>query len=400
MKRIILALILSCGLNVYLFVAVLHSGYLGFGLPTFNHLRGLRSDAQFSARGIERTSNPTDWKVIRAGGLGTMPSKLRDAGFPEDIVRAIVKAEVGSLFAARRKAIAAEVTPAPYWNKDFGHLSAKVVRDYENLRKEQDKTVAALLGVGAAESDESEDPLRQRLMSGLTSTQFSSVEAINSDYNELQGQIVSNANGTLLPEDAEQLSYLEKQRESDLAAMLSPAELFEYQLRSSLLSSQLRTRLTSFKPTEEEFRAIFSAQQTLEENDGSSDSSESTQDGAIATRQAEVQSQIQQALGADRFLEYQRSNDPAFQAADQVVERLNLPSGAVDQIEGIRSEIGKRAEEIQCDSNLDETAKNKQLSVLAAEATSRLTSVLGSDGVAAYQQSGGFWLQSLRASQK
>jgi hypothetical protein len=256
------------------------------------------------------------------------------------------------------------------------------------------------LGVGAAESDESEDPLRQRLMSGLTSTQFSSVEAINSDYNELQGQIVSNANGTLLPEDAEQLSYLEKQRESDLAAMLSPAELFEYQLRSSLLSSQLRTRLTSFKPTEEEFRAIFSAQQTLEENDGSSDSSESTQDGAIATRQAEVQSQIQQALGADRFLEYQRSNDPAFQAADQVVERLNLPSGAVDQIEGIRSEIGKRAEEIQCDSNLDETAKNKQLSVLAAEATSRLTSVLGSDGVAAYQQSGGFWLQSLRAAQK
>ena len=80
--------------------------------------------------------------------------------------------------------------------------------------------------------------------------------------------------------------------------------------------------------------------------------------------------------------------------------RLNLPFGAVDQIEGIRSEIGKRAEEIQCDSNLDETAKNNQLSVLAAEATSRLTSVLGSDGVAAYQQSGGFWLQSLRAAQK
>jgi hypothetical protein len=400
MKRAVPVLILSFGLNVYLFIAVLRSGYFGAGFSSFTHIQGDRQDALFGARGMTTRNNPTDWKVIEADSLGGLPSRLRDAGFPEYVVRAIIRAEVGSLYAARRRAIAEKVTPTPYWSRDYGHLSADAVCDYESLTREQDKTTATLLGVDPTESDESDDPLRQRQMSGLSSTQFSSVEAINADYNELQGRIVTKADGTLLPEDAEKLAYLEKQRQSDLAELLSPAELFEYQLRSSLLSSQLRTGLKRLKPTEEEFRAIFKAQQALEENDGPSDSPDSNQNGARASRQAEVQSQIQQILGPDRFLEFQKSSDPAFQAAYQIVDRLNLPSEAVDQVEGIRSEIGLRAEEIQRDPNLNEITKNNQLTELADEATSKLTSILGNDGMAAYQQSGGFWLQGLRAPQK
>ena len=237
MKRVVPALMVSLVFNVYLLIVVLLPGDFGAGLARFTSLKG---DRRLALPGTTRDLAPRDsrmdWRALRGEGLGAMPNKMRDAGFPEGVVRAIIRAEVGSLYAARRRAIAEDAIPVPYWSKDFGRVGADAVRGYESLRKEEDKTVADLLGGDPTVDDEGDDPLHQRLISGLSSAQFSSLSAINADYNDLQGQILY-ANGMLLPEDEEKLDYLEKQRQSDLAALLSPSELFEYQLRNSLLST-------------------------------------------------------------------------------------------------------------------------------------------------------------------
>jgi len=61
----------------------------------------------------------------------------------------------------------------------------------------------------------------------------------------------------LLDEDQNTLRRIEKQRESELAQVLKPEELEEYQLSHSSTANSMRAQMTVFQPSEEEFRKIF-----------------------------------------------------------------------------------------------------------------------------------------------
>ncbi len=64
--------------------------------------------------------------------------------------------------------------------------------------------------------------------------------------------------------DREKLALLNRERRADLERVLTPEELFEYDLRQGPTAMRLRSQLAAFQPTEEEYRAIFTVQHALD----------------------------------------------------------------------------------------------------------------------------------------
>jgi hypothetical protein len=379
--------------------AILHltsSGTAASDNPSSDH----PTTAPASRRGI---SDPAAFLSVADGDLKSNAERLRAAGVPRAVIRAVVSARIDELLYARRKELAAQLVPQPYWKVGFGRIDPKFIAGMNAINKDQMKMLRDALGPGA--ESQSDDPIGQAMMKnaggGISSENLKRIQAIQSDYGELMSEVYASTNGTWMPEDHEKLAYLQNEQQDDMAKALSPNDLFEYQLRNSPAAMMLRNNLQAFNPTEDEFRAILKAQQDFDQRFGSASVPLSAdQQRERQAHQAELLSNIQDVLGPDRFAEYKQDTDPNYMTTNRLVERLNLPSSATQQVVSLQDDIGKRADAIRKDGSLSAADKSSQLASLADEAASKLTAVLGERGMAAYKQNGGWWLQNLRPPSK
>ncbi len=372
-------------------VVVKAPAFLGLGPP------GAAGGAQAAPGPTPAGAAPraNTWAALDSGDLKSLAGRLRAAGFPPGVIKAILNAQVEELFNARRRVLVAQSGPRPYWSGLFGSYDRKMMSGLNAIYKEQAKMLKELVG------DDQDDPLGkqylQQASGGIPREKFDRVQSIISDYNDMRNDIFGSTNGTLLPEDKEKLAFLEREQQADIAATLTPAEQFEYQLRNSPLANQLRSQMREFNPTEGEFRAIFRAQQDFDQQYGSQSGVPLTPDQQRErlAHQADLTAQIQGLLGPDRFAEYKQETDSSYIQASSLIERLELPAAATQQVVDVQGDITKRADAIRKDAGLSAADKKSQLAALADEATSRLGAVLGDRGLAAYRDNGGWWIQGL-----
>jgi hypothetical protein len=338
---------------------------------------------------------PSALPSLLSGDLKTLPERLRAAGFPPNIIRAIVLAQLNDLFVGRRKAVMAEVKINPFWSKSYGNLDPDTLAKFAALWKERTAMQKELLP--DLPSDPWNNPYQQNMNGGLPLEKYKRVLAIGSDYNDLKNQIYNAAKGALVPEDNEKLALLEKEQQSDMAAALSPAELLEYQIRNSTTADQMRSSMQAFNPTEDEFRSIFSVQQAFDQQYGANNDTLTPEQRLERQKhQGEVLDQLQGVLGPDRFAEYKQETDPKFLVVNQLMARFDLPVTATRQVVDLEDDITKRAQAIQDDKSLTEGVRANQLSALADEATSKAKSVVGERGFEAYKRTAGSWIQNLK----
>jgi hypothetical protein len=337
------------------------------------------------------------WASLKGEDLKSLVARLRATGFPPGVIRAIVKAQLDEQLRAQRKELVDRTGSRPYWSARFGNFDPKTLTALRNINIEENKTIRDLVGTDDDPGNPFGNAFRQDSMSGLSKEKYSSIQAIQSDFNEMRNNVYGDTNGVMLPEDKEKMDYLQKEEKAEIAAELSPEELFEYQLRTSNTAGQLRSKLSAFNPTEDEFRAIFKAQQDFDKQYGSVDEPLSPdQQKEREAHQPELLAKIQDAVGPDRMADYRMQTDPNYQQVSRLVDRLELPAAATQQVVEVQSEISKRADAIRKDPSLSDADRGSQLAALADEATGRITAVMGDRGMEAYKQNGGGWLQALK----
>ena len=226
------------------------------------------------------------------------------------------------------------------------------------------------------------------------------IQRINSDYNDLGREIRAKASGTLIPEDREKLTYLEHAKLADLARVLTSQEFEDYQLRTSATASSLRylrDQAVGFRASEEEFRAIYRA--TAAADSQSSDlvaAGTLTAADAARQKQAAIDAQLQSTLSPERFADYKRATDPAYQPINRLVTRLDLPAATSDQVVALQTDIKQRAATIRSNTKVPVPMRNEQLAALAQEATATLSATLTPRGFEAYQADpSSAWLKNL-----
>jgi hypothetical protein len=373
--------------------AVFHFGSPGADAGVQAHVARLAAQPDST----DGDSGARTWSALKGEDLKSLVSRLRAAGFPPRVIRAIAKAQLDEQLHAQRKELVDQLGSRPYWSQHYGVFDAKTLMGLGAISRRETKELNDLVGPDENGNNPPGVSYTDDATAGLSRKKYERIQAIGADFTDMRSAIIGGANGYILPEDQEKLNYLAKERQAEINAELSPDEQFEYQIRTSNMANQLRYTLSTFNPTEDEFRAIFKAQQDFDSQYGSSE--EQLTPEQLKEKEAhkgDLLAKIQDTIGPERAEEYKVQSDPNYIQLSRLVDRLELPAAATQQVASVQGDITKRADAIRNDPGLSAADKNSQLAALADEATSQVTAVIGDRGLQAYKQNGGGWLQGLK----
>jgi len=372
--------------------------------------KSLKTDSSASKDGaggrasVRRAKEPL-WQWLSPGGdLAAVVARLRAAGLPPYLVRAIISALVAEKFDAERYKIDDVALHTPYWKMwTSSYMDPKVGPALRKLQRDQQDMINRLLGDGALDDGSEEAKAWQELSMGkLSPEKQEQVRLYRASQMEKLMQIYSASQygGAMLSADREKIAALDKSERDGLSAFLTPAEANEFTMRSSNAASELKWRLGPFRATEEEYRTIFPLYQAYLDQFPVGTSPSGSANGSIDPTQKiardTMMAQLASALGPQRADELNIALDPKYTALNLLASRLDLPLSASRQVFDVQQDIQQRATAIRNDATLAPDARADQLAALAHEASTKISATLGSQrGFDAYKQNGGQWLLSL-----
>lgn len=341
------------------------------------------------------------WSSLDTADLPALVARLRAAGFPASVIRAIAAARIETQFSERMRRLAGQVESAPYWrplatsfmhNARLNEERAQIYRD----RARQLRELLGLEGLAGTNTDATAAQLRQ--YGNLSPAKIALLERINDDYAEMSSQVRAEANGVYLAEDREKLALLEREKRTDLAAILTAQELEDYEMRSSTITMRLRSALTLMDATEAEFRTLFRIQQQfadpLEFQPGAMRSPVSFQERQA--REKQISSAVAAALGAERAVEYERAQHYEFQQLARLAQQQNLDLKAAITAYELRGTTAEESNRIRLDRNLSPEAKTEALRALGQRTREKLQETLGATAAQNYANSA-TWLQAIES---
>lgn len=318
------------------------------------------------------------WDRLHSDDLQVMIDRMRAAGIPEIELRLAVAAVYDQREAVRRAALVRSREPWPYWRR-FGNEEAEREIKRE-LARQMAPERAAMNGLSKVEPGALEKLMRQISdpvgpVDHLPEEKREIFRRITQDYRELQGPLWV-LGGSSVPSLDEKIRQLDVEYERDLRAALTPREYEEHHLKAGPTARVLRGRLKYFLPTEEEYKAIHAAHESVRMGLLGAPSGEATE-RAREQALASLAPRIEQALGPDRFADYQQAMLPSAEKLNSLLMRFNRPLRTGREIEQARQDILQRAEAIRADLSFPPAEKAKRLEDLQAEARQRISGALG-----------------------
>jgi hypothetical protein len=394
-------LIISMILNL---VLLLGTGYLANQLRNSKAVDSSASEELDAGPGGAENANvatssdpmkkiPQIWYLMEADDYPTFIANLRKIGCPDETIQLLVAGEINEKYSQQLQALAFEnSSESSFWKTSASPgigASAGMRRrimDLDQARLNELKDALGDLGVPAS----SASLFRGGPASSAQMSQYfdflpgETREAVMSEYMNFQmksSEIYLNANGVMLPSDQEALRDLQIQMDESLTALMSPEEKQELDLYLSDTANMMRTQLVGFDPTEEEFRALFEIR--------SSDADQP---------QSEVDQQIQEVLGEERYADYKKSQDYSYRSLAQLTNRLGLDPGAADEIYGMQNDIQSAQNQILNDPQLNSEQRAAALQEVIRATQESVQAMLGEEGFNYYKNSGGYWINQLEVT--
>lgn len=324
-------------------------------------------------------------------------ARLRAAGFAPALVQTIVTAMVNEQFARRRAALRTAEESDAYWKNTPPPRDTAAADAGRALDLEHRKLLRDLLGPDAYAIEDTLYPDRRVQQFGnLSPEKVHALRRILADYAELSAQLWRPGYAPQpVAGGREQTATLEKERRAEIAQLLTPAELLDYDLRDSEGARGLRNQFEKFPLTEAEFRALYPAQAAIAAAgaDVRGTMTPETKDRLDAARRA-FEIEIARVLGETRHGEFLMATDIVYQNARTFLEREKLATTIAVPLVAIQKDITSRQDAIMGNGDLTTNQRNAQLAALAAEANQKLSALLGPAGLETYKTrgGGGAWL--------
>lgn len=335
--------------------------------------------------------NAAFWARLQTADLPSLVAQLRAAGFPAAMIRALADAELQRRLRPRMEEIRQALAAVPYWRADsLYYNNTKLYEQINQFYRDRTKALRELLGQDAlayAGVDPTEAQRRQ--FGTMPANKIPLVQQIAEDYTEMIAQTRGAMQGITLPEDREKLAFLEQARREDLAKVLTPEELADYEMRTSQVTSRMRTTFSVMDANEAEFRAIYRAYEPHAElffpgfSGGIIYTGMETSDQRRKVTE-EINASLKQTLGEARFAEYTRANDREFQQLYQASRSENLPYDTLVRAYNTRASTGESSMRIANDTQMSPEAKMTALKQLSQETRTQILSTLGPTSGPAY----------------
>jgi hypothetical protein len=336
------------------------------------------------------------WDRVRSDDPSVFAANLRLAGAPEATVRLLVSGQLRERYLARQRELFGAGAPSPQRQAATPPESRDKLVALRTLAREQQELLRTLFG-----NDNSALAVRERQRrqyGQLADEKLDQLDGIQADYEEIAAEIRGKAGGLLLAAEREALELIEQEKRKDIAAILTTAEMEQFDLLSSPAARALRSRLAGFAPSEQEFRAIFLLQRTFDSRfprrSGGGFDEAKTRDSAAAEQ--ELEAGLRTALGEARYAEYRKEQDSGYRMATRIAERFGLPSQRAGDVYLLAQDTQTRLQALRNDRALAPEAALQALAALDRETNEKLGALLGPEGCDAYKQtSGGAWLRTM-----
>jgi hypothetical protein len=345
-----------------------------------------------------------DWRSVESPDYREYIQNLRRIGCPEETIRDIIIADVSKLYASRRAALDGPPKTYRYWessDRQFDRENLRRQQAIRALQRERAALVRDLLGVDYEREVErlfGEGDNFDRTLAFLPPERADGVRAMLDRFRDAERAIYEAADGELTPDQRAAVDNLRKQRDAELAAMLTPAELQEYELTNSRLAREIRGNLYGFEATEAEFRAIYDLRKAFEDQFGNGRDRGREDEAAREARrqaQAQLEEKLRLALGPERYAEYKRSLDDDYQQLFRVAKRYDLPKQSAVAVYDVRKTVEAQKREIERNTTFTPDQRAAVLNELAKATRETVQGVLGESAFKYYLRRDGGWLDRL-----
>lgn len=350
------------------------------------------------------SSTPASADVIeqlRSGDAESLRDILRAAGLPDETVRMIVGSAIWKRYSERMKALQPKPSPdKPWWKEDnnwYGNMTREQRAEMRRIQREANEESIRILG---ADKNNHGWGYQDPRLSFLPEEKRKDLQEVEQDYQDLIQEVQQDMNGFALPSDAEKIRFLMEEKKRDLAAMLTPAELADYELRMSRTAQQLRWKMSKFDGSEEEYRKIFAVQKAFDDSqqldawgnpmDRSPDAWKKRQEG-----EKQVAEQLKASLGAERYTAYMRSQNHEYQQLQTAAKRLDLPPETATTVFNLRYEVATEAKRIADNKDVDYDQKIRLLADLTKRTREQVQASLGAEAAEVYLKNGMNWLTNV-----
>ncbi len=341
---------------------------------------------------VPSTPHRVLWSTLATHDLRILNARLRAAGFRKYIVEAIIRHEVRARYDSQISAMWAPDPSTPFWKPAARHFDEDQLIRIMQLQRERSALLRDLMGDGLSTLAPITAAQRQTF-SALSPAQINVVRQIEDDYAQMAAAVRAGANDIILQEDRDKLALLAQERATDLAAVLSPAELADYEMKSSPSTQFLRKALIEFAPSESEFLAISKAQTLFNEQFPNID---------MATpldlqRQAQQVNQrnLRDALGDTRYADYVREMSDDYQQLYRIGKNNGIPTSSTIEAFNLRDSVAQLSNQIFDDPSLSVDGKRAALQELAGNTRRQLIGLLGPTAATAYLRTADLWLRNV-----
>lgn len=346
---------------------------------------------------------PMNWGKLESEDYRIYIDNLRRIDCPEETIADIIIADVNKIYKQRwQEARQANGGGFEYWKgtAEFGWMSLADRRLYREIDEERRETLKTLLGreVPPKMSDliaVMYDPWNS-FTDFLPESKSAALIEIEQWIGERTMEEIEKAGGVLWMKEQR---IVEQEREEALAALLTPEELFEYNLRMSESADFLRTQFSmsyGFELTEEEFRKLFRLRESFDKEfqtflGGTPPESipEEDHDAWYDRRSEEVgklHEDFEETLGEARFREYQHGK--SFRRVREIAEEFEIAHEDFFEVFDATNAAEEAAKLIRESQNLTKTKRQAALDRIRAETENEVKKIIGDQAAQSYIEKG------------
>lgn len=347
-----------------------------------------------------------DWRSVESEDYRKYIANLRSIGCPEETIRDIITADVNKLYDSRRKQLSAGEKKFEYWktgNPFAAMMDETKMQRAKDLAQEKRALLKELLGVEPVEKPDvfgGVNPF-ETILDFLPEDKHSKVMELEQKYSARLAKVLGSGS----PPDAEDMKEMKKvqtEKDAEMAQLMSPEEKEQYDLRMSQTAMMMRMQLDGFDASEQEFKDIFKLRKAFDDEFGpfgmmTNDSVE--QEKRRKTEQ-QLNEQLKQALGEERYADYQREQDFVYKGIKKIAERQGLPKEAAVKVHDMRQTVEAEMQKVRTDTRLTEEQRREALKAMRTETERAITETLGEEGFKSLQsQPTAYWIRNISPDQ-
>jgi LysM repeat protein len=318
------------------------------------------------------------WREVESADYPTYIANLRDIGCPEQTIRDIIIADVNAMH-SRKRATELLTAEQQWWRSEPDPAVLQTAAEKSRaLEDERRGLLARLLGTNWESGDIVSLPRPSRpgilldgqVLGNLPSETKQAIQEVNlRSQDKLQAYLDEQRLQGKSPDPVE-MAKLRQQTRLELQKILTPTQLEEFLLRYSQNANDLRSefgQLRFFNPTPDEFRAVFRATDTLDQQiELLADASDPNSVAQRKSLEDQRENVIKNALGAKRYAEYQQLHDPVYRDAYALAEQAGTPEAA-QTIYEINLATLTEQERVRANTNLTDEQKTIELKRIELE---------------------------------